>query len=70
MEPDIIPPETLLNAYAQGVFPMAEEGGLVWVSPKIRGIIPLDDRFHIPRGLKKNSGRSLSRSGLTRLSER
>ena len=53
MEPDIIPPETLLNAYAQGVFPMAEEGGLVWVSPKIRGIIPLDDRFHIPHGLKK-----------------
>lgn len=32
---------------------MAEEGGIVWVSPTWRGIIPLDERFHIPRGLKK-----------------
>ena len=53
MEPDIIPPETLLNAYAQGVFPMADDGEIVWVSPKIRGIIPLDERFHVPHGLRK-----------------
>lgn len=53
MEQGIIPPETLLGAYAQGVFPMAEEGGIVWVSPEVRGIIPLDERFHIPRGLRK-----------------
>ena len=53
MEPEIIPPEVLLGAYAQGVFPMAEEGEIVWVSPKVRGVIPLDDRFHIPHGLKK-----------------
>jgi len=32
---------------------MAEEGEIVWVSPKVRGVIPLDDRFHIPHGLKK-----------------
>lgn len=53
MEPEIITPETLLSAYAQGIFPMAEEGKIVWVSPKVRGIIPLDERFHIPHGLKK-----------------
>lgn len=53
MEHGIIPPEVLLGAYAQGVFPMAEEGEILWFSPTRRGIIPLDERFHIPRGLKK-----------------
>lgn len=57
MIPEIIPPEVLLNAYAQGVFPMAEEGEIVWVSPRMRGIIPLDDRFHIPRGVRKSLGK-------------
>ena len=52
MEHGIIPPEVLLGAYAQGVFPMAEDGEILWFSPQRRGIIPLDDRFHIPRGLK------------------
>ena len=51
--PNIIPPELLLNAYAQGVFPMAEDGDILWFSPKKRGVIPLDDRFHITRGLRK-----------------
>jgi leucyl/phenylalanyl-tRNA---protein transferase len=53
MEHGIIPPEILLGAYAKGVFPMAEDGEILWFSPTRRGIIPLDDRFHIPRGLKK-----------------
>ena len=53
MEDGIIPPEVLLGAYAQGVFPMAEDGEILWFSPTQRGIIPLDERFHIPRGLKK-----------------
>ena len=53
MEHGIIPPETLLAAYAQGMFPMAEDGKILWFSPTRRGIIPLDGRFHIPRGLKK-----------------
>jgi Leu/Phe-tRNA-protein transferase len=26
----IIPPEILLEAYAQGVFPMAEDGEILW----------------------------------------
>ncbi len=53
MSTEIIPPEILLSAYSQGVFPMAEDGQIVWVEPRIRGIIPLDDRFHISRGLRK-----------------
>lgn len=53
MEKKIIPPDVLLGAYAQGVFPMAEGGNIIWVAPKMRGLIPLDGGFHIPRGLKK-----------------
>lgn len=45
--------ETLLNAYADGVFPMAEDGELLWFSPENRGVIPIDERFHIPKGLKR-----------------
>lgn len=32
---------------------MADEGDILWFSPELRGIIPLDERFHIPRGLAK-----------------
>ncbi|HEY8933031.1 MAG TPA: leucyl/phenylalanyl-tRNA--protein transferase, partial [Rariglobus sp.] len=49
----IIPPETLLGAYVQGVFPMADDEGLAWFSPEKRGLIPLDERFHVPHGLKR-----------------
>lgn len=50
---DIIPPETLLGAYVQGVFPMADEHGLAWFSPERRGLIPLDERFHVSHGLRR-----------------
>jgi leucyl/phenylalanyl-tRNA--protein transferase len=50
----IIPPEILLEAYAKGVFPMAEDGEILWFSPERRGLIPLDERFHIPHGLAKS----------------
>lgn len=43
----------LLGAYAQGVFPMADEGELTWFSPLLRGVIPLDGGFHVPHGLKQ-----------------
>jgi leucyl/phenylalanyl-tRNA--protein transferase len=49
----LIPPEILLDAYARGIFPMADEGQILWFSPEMRGIIPLDDRFHVPHGLAK-----------------
>ncbi len=48
-----IAPDMLLGAYAEGVFPMADEGELLWFSPLMRGVIPIDEGFHIPRGLKK-----------------
>ncbi len=56
-----ITPQLLLNAYAQGLFPMAERrdsAELYWVSPEKRGIIPLDG-FHVPRRLARTvrSGR-------------
>lgn len=50
---EIIPPEVLINAYSQGVFPMAENGEILWFSPIWRGIIPLDEGFHIPHGLRR-----------------
>lgn len=48
-------PELLLQAYAVGVFPMAEgrdDPRLFFVDPDKRGILPLDE-FHIPRSLRK-----------------
>ncbi len=50
-----ITPELLLHAYAAGVFPMSEgadDPGLFWVDPEMRGIIPLES-FHIPRRLAR-----------------
>lgn len=51
--PQILPPQVLLGAYSQGVFPMADQGEIVWFAPLRRGVIPLDDRFHVPHGLKR-----------------
>jgi len=50
-----ITPQVLLKAYACGIFPMAEaadDPGIFWVEPELRGILPLDS-FHIPKSLKK-----------------
>jgi leucyl/phenylalanyl-tRNA--protein transferase len=47
--------DTLLAAYAQGYFPMADgrdERELFWYTPELRGILPLAD-FHVPRSLRK-----------------
>ena len=52
--PDITP-ETLLMAYASGVFPMAEardDPEIYWVDPRHRGVIPLDG-FRLSRSLAK-----------------
>jgi leucyl/phenylalanyl-tRNA--protein transferase len=48
-----LPPDLLLQAYSQGMFPMAMESGeLGWFSPDPRGIIPIQG-FHVPHGMKK-----------------
>lgn len=42
----IIPPETLISAYSQGIFPMSEhkeDDDVDWFSATRRGIIPLDE---------------------------
>jgi leucyl/phenylalanyl-tRNA--protein transferase len=46
-------PHLLLNAYSQGVFPMADEDGTIyWFDPDPRAILPLD-AFHVPRTLTR-----------------
>ncbi len=48
-------PETLLRAYAVGLFPMAErhdDETLYWIDPEKRGILPLDS-FHLPRRIAR-----------------
>jgi leucyl/phenylalanyl-tRNA--protein transferase len=48
-------PEILLQAYAVGLFPMAEgrdDPTLYWIDPEVRGIIPLES-FHVPRSLRR-----------------
>jgi leucyl/phenylalanyl-tRNA--protein transferase len=49
MERFRLDPESLLSAYAQGAFPMANRDGVIRLyTADPRGIIPLDDRFHVP----------------------
>jgi leucyl/phenylalanyl-tRNA--protein transferase len=53
-------PELLLNAYAVGIFPMAEardDPELYWIDPERRGILPLDG-FHVPRSLRRTIKRA------------
>jgi leucyl/phenylalanyl-tRNA--protein transferase len=50
-----ITPDVLLKAYACGIFPMAESAddpGLQWVAPELRGIIPLNG-FHVSSRLAR-----------------
>lgn len=55
MRGEDISPELLLEAYRQGVFPMAEsrdDPEVFWVDPKRRGVIPMDG-FHVSRSLAR-----------------
>lgn len=46
-------PQTLLNAYSQGAFPMTDRDGVTrWYTADPRGILPLE-QFHIPRTLRQ-----------------
>jgi leucyl/phenylalanyl-tRNA--protein transferase len=49
-------PDTLLAAYASGLFPMRVGGALGWWSPDPRGILPLDG-FHVSRSLRRSRPR-------------
>lgn len=55
----MIPPAVLIQAYRQGIFPMALDGGEIgWFSPDPRAILPLET-FHVPARLARviRSGR-------------
>ncbi|MBW8269195.1 leucyl/phenylalanyl-tRNA--protein transferase [Caldovatus aquaticus] len=57
-----ITPELMLRAYRAGLFPMAESRSgerLYWLDPELRGVLPLDEGFHLPRRLARTvlSGR-------------
>jgi leucyl/phenylalanyl-tRNA---protein transferase len=50
-----ITPELIIRAYQAGIFPMSEDAqdeNLFWVSPELRGIIPLDG-FRLSTSLRK-----------------
>jgi leucyl/phenylalanyl-tRNA--protein transferase len=51
-----ITPELMLRAYGAGLFPMAEgrdSKKLHWLDPALRGVLPLDHGFHLPRRLRR-----------------
>jgi leucyl/phenylalanyl-tRNA--protein transferase len=53
-----VTPELVLRAYAAGVFPMAESRGsdrMYWLDPALRGVLPLDAGFHLPRRLRRTA---------------
>jgi leucyl/phenylalanyl-tRNA--protein transferase len=51
----MLEPDLLLTAYRHGIFPMAvnKRGEIGWFSPDPRAVIPLDERFHVPHGLRR-----------------
>ncbi len=50
---DLLKPLNMINAYAQGAFPMADDSGDIgWYQPTERTVVLLDD-YNIPRSLKK-----------------
>jgi leucyl/phenylalanyl-tRNA---protein transferase len=45
---------SIIEGYAQGYFLMADETGtLGWYSSRQRAVIPLDERFHYPKSLRR-----------------
>lgn len=57
-----VTPELIVRAYCAGIFPMSEDAAdedLFWVSPELRGIMPLDG-FHASKSLRK----AMRKSGL------
>jgi leucyl/phenylalanyl-tRNA---protein transferase len=55
-----ITPELIVRAYRAGIFPMAEDAtddDLFWVSPEMRGVMPLDG-FHASKSLRKSMRKS------------
>jgi leucyl/phenylalanyl-tRNA--protein transferase len=50
---ELLHPQMLLSAYAQGLFPMGQEDGSIrWYRPQQRGVLPIVD-FHLPRRFER-----------------
>jgi leucyl/phenylalanyl-tRNA--protein transferase len=63
MKAFLLDPETLLSAYAQGVFPMADRDGTIRLyTADPRGVLPLD-AFHVPQTLRQLVRRPPERGG-------
>jgi len=63
MHANRLDPETLLSAYAQGVFPMADRDGAIRLyTADPRGVIPLD-AFHVPHSLAQLVRKPVDRGG-------
>lgn len=45
--------EAIVQGYAHGYFLMADEQGLGWYTSRDRTLIPLDERFHYPKSLRR-----------------
>lgn len=53
-----VTPDLVIRAYAVGVFPMAESRGsdrMYWLDPALRGVLPIDGGFHLPRRLRRTA---------------
>jgi leucyl/phenylalanyl-tRNA---protein transferase len=57
--PSRFPISEIVSGYRQGHFLMDNGAGLAWYSSRRHALIPLDQRFHTPRSLRRalNSGR-------------
>ncbi|HVF76109.1 MAG TPA: hypothetical protein VM938_13815 [Acidimicrobiales bacterium] len=49
-------PGTLLAAYRTGLFPMPVQSRLAWWSPRLRGVLPLDE-LRVSRSLRRSCRR-------------
>lgn len=61
----VLTPELLIEAYKQGLFPMAYSAGspyVHWICPEERGQLPIEG-LHIPRSLRKTILKNIKRNG-------
>ena len=50
---ELLQPEIMIRLYAKGLFPMADDSGIInWYMPEVRTIIPLNN-YNYPRSLRK-----------------
>lgn len=63
---EYLAPPVLLGAYVEGIFPMVQDGQLYWFSPDPRGLLPLDERFHVSRSLARTIRRGTYRCTVNR----